>query len=70
MAFAGGIQLAPNMDNNYNLTAVTFNSGAGAFDISSQNNDTLNLLGAGGVTNNSVNPNFERRHLLESAGHV
>ena len=51
VAFAGSSQLTANMDTSNNLAALTFNSGAGSFNITGS--DTLSLTG--GVTNNSAN---------------
>ena len=52
VAFAGTTRLTPNMETNYNLTGITFNSGAGSFNIGTTNGTMLTL--AGGVTNNST----------------
>jgi autotransporter-associated beta strand protein len=54
LTFAGTSKLTPVMDMNYYIHALTFASGAGAFTLTPQNNQTL-FVGTGGVTNNSVN---------------
>ena len=53
LVFAGTTSLAPNMDNNYSVTSVTFTNGAGSFNIGTPGS-TLTIT-AGGVTNNSAN---------------
>lgn len=52
VAFAGSTQLTNNLDASFSVTALTFNSGAGSFDITNSAN-TLTLTG--GLTNNSAN---------------
>ena len=52
LAFDGTTRLTPNLDTNYSVTALTFNSGAGSFVIGTANGSTLTLTG--GVTNNSA----------------
>jgi len=53
LEFAGTTRLAPSMDNNYTVTGVTFDSGAGSFNIGTPNSSTLTL--AGDLINNSAN---------------
>jgi len=53
LVFAGTTSLAPNMDDNYSVTSVTFTNGAGGFNIGTAGS-TLTIT-AGGVTNNSAN---------------
>jgi autotransporter-associated beta strand protein len=55
LVFDGSTGLAPNLENNYSVTSVTFPGTAGAFTIGTGNGSTL-TLSAGGVTNNSANP--------------
>ena len=54
LTFDGSTQLAPNMDNSYNVTALDFDSAADAFTIGTANSGVLTLTG--GLTNESVNP--------------
>ncbi len=54
VTFAGTSKLTPVMDMNYYIHALTFASGAGAFTLTPQNSQVL-FLGAGGITNRSVN---------------
>ena len=53
VTFAGTTDLTPNLNNNYSVTGVTFDSTAGSFVIGTAGS-TLTLTG--GVTNNSANP--------------
>jgi len=53
LAFAGSTGLTPDMEANYSIAALTFNSGAGSFDLTSSSASTLTLNG--NVTNNSAN---------------
>jgi autotransporter-associated beta strand protein len=55
LEFAGTTGLTASMDNNYTVTGVTFDSGAGSFNINSANGSTLTLTGIGPIVNNSVN---------------
>jgi autotransporter-associated beta strand protein len=52
VAFAGSTQLTNNLDSSVSLASLTFNSGAGSFDIT---NAASTLTLTGGLTNNSVN---------------
>ena len=52
--FAGSVRPTPNMEANYTVDSVTFNSGASSFTVGTSSS-TLTLTGRG-VTNNSVNP--------------
>lgn len=54
LEFAGTTRLSPNMDNNYTITSLLFDSGAGAFNISSGN--TLTFSSGASISNSSVNP--------------
>jgi fibronectin-binding autotransporter adhesin len=51
VAFAGTIDLTSDMDANWSINSLAFNSGAGAFTLGSTSGFTL-TLGAGGITNN------------------
>jgi autotransporter-associated beta strand protein len=51
-AFAGSTQLTNNLDASFGVTSLTFNSGAGSFDIT---NSSSTLTLTGGLTNNSAN---------------
>jgi len=54
LQFAGTKQLAPNLDNNYTVTGVLFDSSAGAFNLGSTRGFTLTLTNGSGVVNNST----------------
>ncbi len=54
LEFAGTARLSPNMNNGYTISSLLFDSGAGAFDISSGNGSILTLSGPN-VVNNSAN---------------
>ena len=54
LTFAGTSKLTPQMDLNYYIHALTFAPGAGAFTLTPRNNQML-FVGAGGITNRSVN---------------
>jgi fibronectin-binding autotransporter adhesin len=53
LAFAGSTRLTPDMDANWNILSLAFNSGAGAFILGSTGSFTLTIQG-GGITNNST----------------
>jgi autotransporter-associated beta strand protein len=53
--FGGNTQTSPNMNTNYTVTSVKFDTGAGGFNISSANSSTLTLSGSGSLTNGSAN---------------
>lgn len=55
LEFAGSTRLTPSMDNNYTVTAVTFDSTAGSFNIGTANGSTLTLNGSGTISNSSAN---------------
>jgi len=55
VSFAGATRLFPNLNANFSVTGVTFNSGASSFTNSSASGNFLTLTGSG-VTNNSANP--------------
>jgi len=54
VVFAGGLGLAPDMDNNYSVTGVSFSNTASSFTLGTANSSTLTLT-ANGVINNSAN---------------
>ena len=54
LEFAGSTRPTPDMNTNYSVTALTFDSGAGSRTIGSSTGGTLTLTG-NGVTNNSAN---------------
>ena len=54
LQFAGTKQLAPNLDNNYTVTGVLFDSSAGAFNLGSTGGYTLTLTNGSGVVNSST----------------
>lgn len=53
LTFAGSTRLTPNVDLNYSLAGISFNSTAGAFNISSANGSVLTNT-ANGIVNNSA----------------
>jgi autotransporter-associated beta strand protein len=53
--FAGTVNTNVDMDQNYIVTGLTFNTNAGSFTISSAESDTLTLASGSGVVNNSTN---------------
>ncbi len=53
IAFGGINKLTPAMDAPYSILSLTFNSGAGAFNLTSNGTEIL-TLGAGGIINNST----------------
>jgi autotransporter-associated beta strand protein len=55
LEFAGPATKSPDMDQNYSVTGVTFDSSAGSFTINSAEGDTLTLTGSGTLANNSAN---------------
>lgn len=55
VTFAGTVNTAPDMDNNYSVTSLSFQSGADSFTIGSSTSSAL-TSGAGGIVNNSANP--------------
>jgi len=52
LEFSGASRLSPNMDNNYSITSLLFDSGAGSFTIGTANSSALTL--SGGIVNNSA----------------
>ncbi len=52
--FAGSTRTSPDMDANWNVNSVTFDSGAAAFTLGSTGGSTLTIQG-GGIANNSTN---------------
>lgn len=54
IVFAGGLKLAPQVDNNYYVRSLTFASGAGSFSLTPRATQSL-FLGSGGIVNNSTN---------------
>jgi fibronectin-binding autotransporter adhesin len=54
LQFAGSTRLTPNVDLNYVVTGILFNTNAGAFNIGSASS-TLTLTNGSGVVNNSAN---------------
>jgi autotransporter-associated beta strand protein len=53
ITFGGSNRLTPDMDANWSISSLTFDSGAGAFTLGSTGGFTLTIQG-GGVTNNST----------------
>lgn len=54
VTFAGSMKTSPILDENYYLRSVTFAVNASSFSLTPQSGQTL-YLGAGGITNNSIN---------------
>jgi len=55
LEFAGTVNTTPDMDQDYTVTGITFDSSAGGFIIGSAEGDTLTLTGGNMLVNNSVN---------------
>jgi fibronectin-binding autotransporter adhesin len=53
VTFAGINRLTPNLDTNYGVTGVVFDSTAGSFIIGTANSSAL-TIGSGGIANNSA----------------
>lgn len=53
VVFAGTTRLAPNMNNNYSVSSLTFSNNAGNFVIGTSTGSTL-TSGNGGIANNST----------------
>jgi len=70
LEFAGTVNTSPDVDNNYTVTGVTFDSGAGSFNIGSAEGDTLTLTGAGPLVNNSANPQTLNVTVADAGGGV
>ncbi len=66
LEFGGSAGLAPVMDNAYTVTGLLFDSGAGAFNISSAS--TLTLSGAGLLSNQSANAQTLSLALADAGG--
>ncbi len=66
LEFGGSTGLAPVMDNAYTVTGLLFDSGAGAFNISSAS--TLTLSGAGLISNQSANAQTLSMALADAGG--
>lgn len=67
LEFAGSTDLTPNMDNSYTITGITFDSGAGSFNIGGGN--TLTLSG-GSIVNNSANAQTLNVVVADSGGGI
>jgi autotransporter-associated beta strand protein len=63
LEFAGTVNLSPNVDNNYTVTGITFDSSAGSFNIGG---NALTLSGSGSIVNNSANPQTLNVSLLDN----
>jgi fibronectin-binding autotransporter adhesin len=70
LEFAGTRGLTPDMDNNYSVTGVTFDSGAGSFNIGSVEGDTLTLTGSGMLADNAANPQTLNVAIADAGGGV
>src|SRR5437868_7763939 len=55
VVFGGTFHLTPLMDANYSIHQLTFASGAGAFNLSSNAGTEVLTIGTGGITNSSSN---------------
>jgi len=55
ITFEGVLKLSPVMDSSYFINSLIFGNTAGAFTLSSQQNNLELTIGAGGIANNSVN---------------
>jgi autotransporter-associated beta strand protein len=65
--FAGMNQLSPNIDNNYTITALLFDVGAGTFNIGG---NTLTFSGTGPITVNSTSVETLSAVLADSGGGI
>jgi autotransporter-associated beta strand protein len=54
IAFGGSSRLTPDMNANWSILSLAFNSGAGAFTLGSTGSFVLTIQ-SGGITNNSTN---------------
>ncbi len=54
LIFAGGTRTTPGMDASFSVSGLTFSNNASSFNLGTANASTLTL--AGGMTNNSLNP--------------
>lgn len=54
ITFAGIVKTSPQMDNDYYIRTLNFDSSAAAFSLSSQNTEILRI-GSGGINNFSTN---------------
>ena len=66
VTFAGTTRLTPNMDNNYSLGGMTFDTNAGSFVITSATASSLTLNG--GVTNNSTHAQVLNVPIADNGG--
>jgi len=57
LTFAGTTRLNPNLETNYSVGSITFDSTAGSFNLGATGGYALALVGSANVTNNS--PNLE-----------
>src|SRR5436305_9252032 len=55
VVFGGNFHLTPLMDANYSIHQLTFASGAGAFNLTSNAGTEILTIGTGGITNSSSN---------------
>ena len=55
VTFAGAVNTSADLDQNYTVTGVTFNTNAASFTISTAESTTLTLTNGSGVVNNSTN---------------
>lgn len=55
LTFAGSVNTSPDLDQNYTLTGIAFNSNAASFTLSTAESTTLTLTNGSGVVNNSSN---------------
>lgn len=55
ITFEGVLKLAPVMDRSYFIHSLIFGNTAGAFTLSSQQNNLVLTIGAGGIVNDSAN---------------
>jgi autotransporter-associated beta strand protein len=65
LEFAGTANLSPDMDQNYSVSSITFDSGAGSFTIGSAESDTLTNT-SGSIVNNSANTQTLNVNLVDT----
>jgi len=70
LEFAGAVNTSPDVNNNYTVTGVTFDSTAGSFNLGSAEGDTLTLTGTGLLVNNSANPQTLNVTIADAGGGI
>jgi fibronectin-binding autotransporter adhesin len=63
-------QLSPNVDANYTVTSLAFDTNAGAYNVSSGNASVLTMSGSGAIVNNSTNNQTLNLVVADSGGGI